>query len=119
MIETLDPILKRNTRRSHAIPTSTQVLATLRFYASGSFQSVVGDTVGLTQASVSRVISHVTHVLSEKSKEEIEMPSGGVEINRNIKDFGRISGFPRVIGAIDGTHIPIKGPVVDEPIYVN
>ena len=110
MIETLDPILKI-TRRSHVIPTSTQVLAALRFYASGSLQSVVADTVGLTQASVSRVISRVTNVLSEKSKEEIEIPSGVVEINRTIKDFGRINGFPKVIGAIDGTHIPIKGPI--------
>ena len=80
---------------------------------------MVADTVGLTQASVSRVISHVTHILSEKSKEEIKMLSGGVEINRTIQDFGRISGFPRVVGAIDGTLIPIKGTAVDEPIYVN
>lgn len=49
LIEDLDPILKRNTVRSHAIPTCTQVLVTLRFYASGSFQSVLADSVGLTQ----------------------------------------------------------------------
>ena len=97
MIETLDPILKRNTRRSHAIPTSTQVLAAVRFYASGSFQSVVADTVGLTQASVSRVISHVTHVLSEKSKEEIKMPSGGVEINRKLKILVEYVVFPELL----------------------
>lgn len=47
------------------------------------------------------------------------MPSGGFEINKTIKEFGRINGFPRVIGAIDGTHIPIKGPAIEEPIYVN
>lgn len=46
LIEELEPILQRRTRRSHAIPTHTQVLLTLRIYASGSFQHVIGDSAG-------------------------------------------------------------------------
>ncbi|KAG7156852.1 nuclease HARBI1-like 20, partial [Homarus americanus] len=53
LCEELDPFLRRRTRRSHAVPIHTQVLVALRFYASGTFQHVLGDTVGLTQASVS------------------------------------------------------------------
>ena len=34
--------------------------------------------------------------------------------------FAGIAGFPRVIGAIDGTHVPIKAPTGDrEPVYCN
>ena len=119
LIENLDPLLKRNTQRSHALQTSTQVLVALRFYASGTFQNVIADTAGLTQASVSRIISNITEILAEKSKNEIKMPTTGSEINRTIQNFGQINGFPRVIGALDGTHIAIKAPADDEPIYVN
>ena len=34
--------------------------------------------------------------------------------------FAAIAGFPRVIGAIDGTHIAIKSPPANrEAVYVN
>ena len=46
LIEELDPFLQRRTRRSHAIPTRTQVLLALRIYGSGSFQHVIGDVSG-------------------------------------------------------------------------
>lgn len=57
----------RVTRRSHAIPTHTLLLVALRFYASGSFQSVVGDVTGLSQSSVSRVINKVSMALYRKA----------------------------------------------------
>ncbi|KAG0712129.1 putative nuclease HARBI1 [Chionoecetes opilio] len=63
LIQELEPALGRRTRRANAIPTQTQVLVALRFFASGSFQNIVGD--------------------------------------------------------IGGTHVAIKGPSVDENIYVN
>ena len=47
LIEELEPFLQRRTRRSHAIPTRTQVLMALRIYASGSFQHVIGDVSGM------------------------------------------------------------------------
>ena len=68
LCEELDPLLGRKMRRSHAVPTHTQVLVALRFYASGTFQNVLGDSVGLTQASISRIIGDVTQILSEKAR---------------------------------------------------
>ncbi|XP_047468574.1 putative nuclease HARBI1 [Penaeus chinensis] len=119
LCEVLDPYLRRRTRRSHAVPTHTQVLVALRFYASGTFQSVIGDSCGLTQASISRIIAAVTRVLTEKARIEIKFPSSANDLRKTVQDFSRIANFPRVIGAIDGTHIPIKAPYVDEHIYVN
>lgn len=119
LCQQLSPLLERPTRRSHAIPTHTQIMVTLRFLASGSFQSVIADTTGLTQASVSRVITQVISALYEKARTEIKMPTSVVDINRTCAAFSRVSGFPRVIGAIDGTHIPIKAPIENEHIYVN
>ena len=39
--------ISRNTRRNHALPPLLQVLIALRFYASGSFLQVIGDTFGV------------------------------------------------------------------------
>ncbi|KAG1925670.1 putative nuclease HARBI1 [Pimephales promelas] len=35
------------------------------------------------------------------------------------EEFHRVAGFPNVIGCIDGTHIPIKAPSINEGDYVN
>ncbi|KAG7174270.1 nuclease HARBI1-like 3, partial [Homarus americanus] len=76
LCEELDPFLRQRMTRSHAVPTHRQVLVALRFYASGTFCNVLGDTVGLTQASVSRIIRNVTQILSDMARNEIKMPTG-------------------------------------------
>ncbi|XP_050707633.1 putative nuclease HARBI1 [Eriocheir sinensis] len=119
LCDELRPHLERRTRRAHALPTHTQVLAALRFFASGSFQTVIGDTVGMDQSSVSRAIDKVTQVLCVKASQEIKMPTTAIDINRAMQDFRRTGNFPRVIGAIDGAHIRIKAPEENEEIYVN
>ena len=61
----------------------------------------------------------VTEILAEKAKNEIRMPQGLASINDTLQNFATIKYFPRVIDVIDGTHIPIKAPSVNEHIYVN
>ena len=55
--------ISRNTRRNHALPPLHQVLIALRFYASGSFLQVIGDTFGVDKSTVSRVITDVSRAL--------------------------------------------------------
>lgn len=117
LIGKLEPDLKRKTNRSHSISVNTQVLVALRFYVSGTFQNVVGDSTGLSQSSVSRVITSVTACLSVLAGTDIRMPNSALQINKTKQKFGEINGFPHVIGAIDGTHIPIKAPSEDKPVY--
>ncbi|XP_071124039.1 putative nuclease HARBI1 [Mytilus edulis] len=56
----LNDDLKRSTNRSHAIPVETQIKIALRYYASGSFMQVIGDTFGYDKSTVSRIIQAVT-----------------------------------------------------------
>ncbi|XP_042882922.1 putative nuclease HARBI1 [Penaeus japonicus] len=118
LCEKIGPEISRHTNRSHSIPVATQVLVALRFYASGTFQSVIGDSVGLSQSSVSRIINAVTSAIFNLAQMDIKMPRTRDEIQKTKQDFFAIKGFPNVLGAIDCTHIPIKPPR-QEHIYLN
>lgn len=106
----LNDRLEHPTKRSHALPTSLQVMVALRFYASGSFQAVCADLHGISKASVSRIVYAVTSALVALSPVYIKFPSTDRNINNTILDFAHICNFPNVIGGIDGTHIPIRAP---------
>ncbi|KAG0445111.1 hypothetical protein HPB47_021497 [Ixodes persulcatus] len=67
--------LRRPTKRSCALPVDVQVLVALRFYASGSFQSVVGEVGHLSQASTSRIVNNVSQALVLIAGEAICFPT--------------------------------------------
>ncbi|XP_045584851.1 putative nuclease HARBI1 [Procambarus clarkii] len=111
--------IARITKRSRAIPCHTIVLVALRFYTSGSLQSVIADSTGLSQSSVSRIITEVTDAFYRKAVAEIKMPTEMSEIIETKAKFDSLNGFPNVIGAIDCTHVPIRAPKEREYMFVN
>ncbi|XP_061186799.1 putative nuclease HARBI1 [Saccostrea echinata] len=115
----LNAHLAPDTRRSHALLPPLQIMVALRFYASGNFQTVTGDLHGISKASVSRVVNAVSSALVTLSSHYIKFPQDDRSINNTILGFSRIANFPNVIGAIDGTHIPVKAPKNDEHLFVN
>ena len=68
--------IERDTKRNKALSPFTQVLMFLRYVASGSFQQVVGDTIGVDKSSVSRVVHRVAEALCRKSEQFIECLGG-------------------------------------------
>ncbi|ODM99490.1 putative nuclease HARBI1 [Orchesella cincta] len=110
-----DPLEGKTTA---AIPLETKVLCYLAHLRSGSFQWCLGSLAGISQPSVSRIIEEcLSHTLSLKDQ-VIIFPDTPEEINRTKQAFYNVDGFPNVLGVIDGTHIPIKAPVRNEPVYV-
>jgi len=89
-----------------------QVLIALRYFASGSFLQVVGDTMGVDKGTVSRCIQRVSHALAAKTDQLIKWPYD--QRKREIKQgFYESGGFPGVIGCVDGTHVRITAPTVE------
>nr|CAD7199137.1 unnamed protein product [Timema douglasi] len=115
LCDLLDPIIGANTNRSHSIPTVTKVLASLAFFASGSFQNVVGRIVGVCQPSCSRILATVLEGLKRLAPTHIVYPLGEPQKIAHLKtDFGGLDRFPNVIGAIDCCHVAIKAPTEEE-----
>ncbi|XP_015807833.2 putative nuclease HARBI1 isoform X2 [Nothobranchius furzeri] len=114
LVDLLREALCRRTQRSRAISPEVQVLAALGFYTSGSFQTSMGDTIGISQASMSRCVSNVTRALVEKAPQFITF-------NRepSFEEFERVAGFPGVLGVLDCVQVAIKAPNSEDSTYVN
>ena len=115
LFEILENDLQRQTKRNHALTPTWQILVALRFYASGSFLQIIGDTLGLPKSSVSRIITDVSQALACKQSEFILWPSRPeeIQVKRGFFDKGR---FPGVIGCVDGTHVKIQAPTKQKGI---
>lgn len=96
-------------QRRDCISPILQLLIALRYYATGSFQAVVGDTANISKATVCRIIDRVSGAIAALRPQYVEMPSAQ-ERPAVAAGFYNLAGFPRVIGAVDCTHIKINSP---------
>lgn len=117
--------LERDTLRNVSLSVETQVLLAIRFFASGSFQELVGDSFGVSKSTASRTIHAVAQSLDNKKDQFIRWPTQD-ETAVIAHAFYQKARFPKVIGAIDGTHIQIQSPNMQpgdahdhEAAYVN
>ncbi|XP_033739041.1 putative nuclease HARBI1 [Pecten maximus] len=118
ILNIISPTITRHTKRSHAVNPTTQLLVTLRYYSKGGFLSEIGDLHGISRSTASRCITAVTNEIYAKYHVSIKFPSSIAEI-RDVKEgCYRIARMPNVVGAIDGTLIPIQSPSVDEHVFV-
>ncbi|XP_014673382.1 PREDICTED: putative nuclease HARBI1 [Priapulus caudatus] len=117
----LCPLIELPTRRSMATPAVTQLAVTLSLLASGSFQWGMGELHGISQATACRCLHRVVSVIiGEKLRTTIKFPQTQTERTKVMHEFSQISGFPRVLGAIDCTHVAIRAPAGDmEYVYIN
>ena len=111
--------LEAHTMRNHAIPAINQIFSALRYYARGSYQSVVGDSFGVPRSTVSQIIARVTSAICRYRNNYIQFPATQNEITAMKQEFYGIAQFPNVTGAIDGTLVFIRAPVEDEHLNVS
>lgn len=109
--------LQNQTLRSHALTVREKLLMTLRFLATGNYMQTVGDTLGRDKATVSHTLSAVIDALCDLRGQYIVWPD---DVSENKRQFYRISGFPNVLGCVDGTHVRILKPGRErQKAYIN
>ena len=96
--------LQHQTRRELPLTPLQQVLVTLRFYATASFQQVIGDLFGISNYAVCKVIHRVSRVIAKNKRKFISFPASSHGTKRRFYDM---AGFPGVVGAIDCTYMRI------------
>ena len=118
VIDLVDADISPATNRSHAIPAALQVMCTLRYYATGSFQRAGGDIIGISQPSVSRIVNRVSRFICLRGSHAIRFPITREQQRVIIEGFYRATQFPNTVGCVDGSLVRIKAPPVDEHVYV-
>ncbi|KAL1488994.1 hypothetical protein ABEB36_014773 [Hypothenemus hampei] len=101
-----ETLLKPSNRGLPLLPIH-QLLVTLRYYATGNFQLVSGDLLGISQPTISRIIKRVSETIASNLRQYVRFPE---DSHGNMLKFYTYRQFPNVSSCIDGTHIPIKNP---------
>ena len=116
----IDAELEPTTHRNHAVPAILQIFCTLRYYATGTFQSVIGQCHGLHRSTTGRIIKKVTDAICHHRRRFISFPRNDNARQVQIKqEFYDIAGMPNCLGAIDRTLMLILAPHIDEHLYVS
>lgn len=92
------------------------LLITLRLYATGGMLMTIGDLNGVSKSTISKVVTRVSHYIALLRDHFIKFPKSQQEIYQSKQEFYNIAKFPKVIAAIDCTHVKIISP--GKPIYV-
>jgi hypothetical protein len=87
-----------------------QLLTTLRFYSTGGHHQSIADCCGMHVSTVSRIIVRVSRTIADLYNMYISFPTTNEEIVQEQIKFFEVAEFPRVVGAIDCTHVKIQSP---------
>uniref|UniRef100_A0A1I8NRK4 DDE Tnp4 domain-containing protein n=1 Tax=Stomoxys calcitrans TaxID=35570 RepID=A0A1I8NRK4_STOCA len=111
LLETLRNKWEPMHRRTYIRP-DIKLATFLRFLVSGSYQQTVGNEVvsSTSKTSVGRILRECLTLFDEWICNKWIKPPTAEEQQQTIDAFLDKTGFPGVIGCVDGTHIRIKGP---------
>ena len=120
LCSTLAPsLLKQDTNMRPAIPVQVKVAVAISRLATGNSMQTIADLykIGLStsQLAVTQFTSAIKSVLLKKF---IRWPSTAT-MEKYASEFENLHGIPNVVGAVDGSHIPIVAPRFHAADYYN
>ena len=94
-------------RRHGAVPFIIELIVTLRFYVTGTYQSAIAVLHGIDRTTVCKIIKRVSRESAKLSQQNVSFPT---DLSTDKTKFRELSRIPNIIGAIDCTHIRIQSP---------
>eukprot|EP00112_Aurelia_sp_Birch-Aquarium-sp1_P002200 Seg1236.9 transcript_id=Seg1236.9/GoldUCD/mRNA.D3Y31 product="Protein ALP1-like" protein_id=Seg1236.9/GoldUCD/D3Y31 len=120
LCDILRPHIQRQvTNMRRPVAVEAQVALALYFLSDGGRMQKTANAFGLASCTVSRIVKRVTRAITSKMKDFLKMPETEEEVKESAANFFKEWGFPQCIGAVDGTHIPIKRPNENPIDYMN
>ncbi|XP_046571764.1 putative nuclease HARBI1 [Haliotis rubra] len=79
------------------------------------------DDMDISQPTVSRAVAQTLAALNAPHivQRFVSFPLCQRQLTDNANEFAHVANFPNVAGVIDGTHVQIIAPHVNEPAFVN
>ncbi|GBC09302.1 hypothetical protein RclHR1_08750011 [Rhizophagus clarus] len=116
------PLLRRNSNEPGIIGLAwkQKIAASLWFLATGECFRSIGEKFGMGKSTISYALRQFFDlIISKFLSEKIIFLTTELEVNRITNGFKITRNFSNVIGAIDGSHIPIKAPHLFPADYFN
>ncbi|KAF5302464.1 hypothetical protein FQR65_LT08554 [Abscondita terminalis] len=98
LLTTIIHLLSFPTNRGGAILPMTQLLLTLKFYATGSMLIFAGDFVGVSKTSACRIVKTVTSAIAGLRPRYTRMYNNNEEMQRAAQKFYEIGTFCSTTG---------------------
>ena len=108
----LQPFIEKQTTRFRKLISVEKQLAITLYYLTDERRMItINNAFGVAKCTVSNIVRRVCRAISiELAAEYIHCPETTEEFEYLVQNFYMHHGFPQCIGAIDGTHIPIRKP---------
>ena len=121
LVNILRPYLEKQvTRMRKPISTECQIASFLYCISDEARYCKTANAFGISRGSVSLIIRKVSKAIVEfLGKDYMKLPETVAELENLIQNFLEHHRFPQCIGAIDGTHIPIRQPNQNYADYIN
>ncbi|KAK4882485.1 hypothetical protein RN001_005804 [Aquatica leii] len=121
LLQILGPSLKEQNATGvgrHTYPPEKQLLVALSMLANQEVYRLVAEKFDISKSTAWLYVKKVCTLLVDLSGQYICWPTGQ-KLQQIKETFKERQGFPDVIGAIDGTHIPISPPLNEQAAYCN
>lgn len=103
--ELLSERLECATNRSNSVSSQLKIFVFLRFLSTGGFYSAVGDLHGISKETTYRIVKQVACAVASLHSQYIVFSEDHSSMRQRKLQFYNIAQFPRILGAIDCTHI--------------
>lgn len=114
VLELIEASLEFPSDKNDSVAPINQLLLALRYYATGATQIAAADFSGVSEPTANRIIHRVSIAIALLYDQHIFFPRNNHEREKTMLGFYNIARFPRVLGAIDCTHIKICSPGGEE-----
>lgn len=121
LVARLGPHLQRqDTNFRKAVTVHKRVAVALHRFASGANLQLIADLYGISVAAAQKIVIEFCDAIHKSGLHDlyIKWPSS-MRMRSLSQEFQALQGIPNVIGAIDGSHIPIIAPRRHHEDYFN
>ena len=116
----LRPYIQRcDTNYRFAVSVEARVAVTIWRLATNSEYRTIAELFGLGHSTVGEIVIDTCEIITNHLFNHYVCMPQGDRLLQVIHDFENRTGFPQVVGVIDGTHIPILKPDHSPSDYYN